>query len=250
MTPSIFVSSALSLLQLNDTYMQLLSAFINFILILFLKPKILVLHRGLTPCDLLLAIYHWPCISKHLSDCFHLVLTNTLDSRQYHYNFSFCFYNNALGIIGLGFWHCSRSMLSRVYEMVEHPFLHPSIPWINNSSGVLWVCCWAPCGQEILIGSGGCWHPAASALHRGILQQILAVSCWQPSKKANHRLVTGQKLFMLPSQFKTFRRSTDVQPGKSTNIPHPLQSTKPFVLVMWSQYQHVRCKWCLQAVLS
>ena len=64
-----------------------------------------------------------------------------------------------------------------------------SIPSIDSSSGVRRVCCWAPCGQEISINSGGRRHPAATAPQHGVEQQTRAVTCWQPRDNAEHRLV-------------------------------------------------------------
>ena len=44
------------------------------------------------------------------------------------------------------YWHCSRSMRSRVYETVERPSVHLSVcPVIG---GVRRVCCWARAGRR------------------------------------------------------------------------------------------------------
>jgi len=55
-----------------------------------------------------------------------------------------------------GYWLCPHSMWSRVYVAVRRPSVRLSVPSFDRSSGVRRVCCWAPCGQEISINSGGC----------------------------------------------------------------------------------------------
>ena len=51
-----------------------------------------------------------------------------------------------------------------------------------------WVCCWAPCGQEISIDSRR-RRPAATAPQHGTQQQMWAVWRWQLRNEAEHRLV-------------------------------------------------------------
>ena len=61
-------------------------------------------------------------------------------------------------------------MRSKVYVTVGCPSVRLSVPSINRSSSVRWVCCWAPRGQEISIASGGrraSWRPAATAPRHG-----------------------------------------------------------------------------------
>jgi len=64
-----------------------------------------------------------------------------------------------------------------------------SVPSIDSSSGSRWVCCWAPCGQEISIASA---LPAPCA---GAQQQMRVASCWQPTKEAQYRLVEMSVIF-------------------------------------------------------
>jgi len=64
-----------------------------------------------------------------------------------------------------------------------------SVPSIDSSSGSRWVCCWAPCGQEISIASA---LPAPCA---GAQQQMRVASCWQPTKESQYRLVEMSVIF-------------------------------------------------------
>ena len=57
------------------------------------------------------------------------------------------------------------------------------------------VCCWAPCGQEILIDS--CGRRATGA---GAQQQMRVASCWEPTEEARHRLVGIAAVWYKPTE--------------------------------------------------
>ena len=61
------------------------------------------------------------------------------------------------------YWHCPHSVRNRFCVTFRCPSVRPSVcPVIRRRSGVLRVCCWAPCGREISINSGGCRAPSSN----------------------------------------------------------------------------------------
>jgi len=90
---------------------------------------------------------------------------------------------------GTLYLYLPHTMQSRVYVTIGRSSVCLCVPSIDSSSGSRWVCCWAPCGQEISIASA---LPAPCA---GAQQQMRVASCWQPTKEAQYRLVEISVIF-------------------------------------------------------
>ena len=102
-----------------------------------------------------------------------------------------------LEYVFFGYWHCPRSMRSRVYVTVRCPSVRPSVCLSRLSITAAGLLMWARRAGDIVLDRSrrppGC--AAAAAPQHGAQQQMRAVSRRQPTQEAGRcRLVCKVEL--------------------------------------------------------
>ena len=118
-----------------------------------------MLLKGYTKYKLVVQVCHWNLSrSTRLSSLLPVeqlltskVTTNPMSSKMH----------SALLSWSPVYWHCSARVVWGARSM-KRSSVRPSVPLFDRSRGVRRVCCWAPCGQQISIDSGGRRAPSSS----------------------------------------------------------------------------------------